>query len=377
MKTPTLPREIFFPFIISVLFILQACQKTAENDSADQEITARPRPSNPTPPVFGNPVVNGSFIQGSPANVAVTLNYSNGLGRSYPSFTSATINGIKITTPSGILNAGTGSISFTATGTPVAAGSFSIPVSILGSAGCNVQLTAGNSTGSNGDPGATAGSTGTVSFNYQHQTVIYRTVRAADGKIWLQQNLGSPRVALGSMDDAAFGDFFQWGRWDDGHQKRTSTAIEGNTTLHNPLQITQGNPGFIKSQSPGNAWWSTGGLSTDTWSGNTATSVNGKDPCTALGTGWRMPTAADWQTVITNEGISNTINAFQSNLKLASGSLRFFNSGLIHFQGDVGYYWTSTAEGNNAKALFIDNAYGLFISPTERGNGHPCRCVKN
>jgi hypothetical protein len=377
MKTPAFIHGIFFPFIISAIFVFQACQKTAVNDMPDQEMTARPRPSNPTPPVFSNPVVNGSFTQGSPANVTVTLSYSNGLGRSYPSFTSATINGIKITTPAGILSTGTGSISFTASGTPVAAGSFSIPVSILGSAACNVQLTAGNSTGSNGDPGTTPGSTGTVSFNYQNQTVTYKTVRAADGKIWLQQNLGSPRVASSSMDEAAFGDFFQWGRWDDGHQKRNSTAIEGSPALQNPQHITPGNPGFIKGQSPGNAWWSTGGLSTDTWSGNVATSVNGKDPCFALGTGWRIPTAADWETVIGQEGISNTINGFQSNLKLASGSLRFFNNGLMHFQGDVGYYWTSTAEGSNAKALFIDNAYGLFILPTERGKGFPCRCVKN
>jgi hypothetical protein len=382
MKTPAFMHRIVLPFIISsTLFLFQACQKTADTATADQEMATTGKPPKPQLSFNNcrNPVFSGNFVQGSAANISFTLNYTNGSGASYPSFTSTTVNGITIKTPPGTLNTGAGSITFTAIGTPVTTGSFVIPVSIGGSAACNLQMIALNPspTGSNGDPGATVGSTGNVSFNYHGQMVTYKTVRAADGKIWLQQNLGSPRVAFNSIDETAYGHFFQWGRWDDGHQLPTSPTIAGNSSLQNPLQIAPGNPAFIQSQTPSSAWWGAGGLPGDTWNGNVATSVNGKDPCVALGAGWRMPTAADWQNVIDQEGISNTINAFQSNLKLAAGAFRPSNNGIVHYQGDVGYYWSSTAEGSNAKGLFIDNAYGLFISPAERGNGYACRCVKN
>jgi hypothetical protein len=375
--------RIFLPlFISSMIFSFQGCKKTVETESTDEEIATGRRPPNPPPPFSftncSNPGFSGNFVKGSPANVGFTLNYINSPGGSYPSFTSTTVNGITITAPSGTLNAGTGSIRFTASGTPVAAGSFTIPVSILGST-CNLQIVVLNAstTASTGDPGPVAGSTGTVSFTYQNQAVTYKTVRAADGKIWIQQNLGSPQVAASSIDEASYGHFFQWGRWDDGHQLPNSPTIVANSSLQNPSQIVSGNPGFIKSQTLSLAWWGVGSLSTDTWSGNTPTSTNGKNPCAALGAGWRMPTAAEWQNIINQEGISNTYNAFQSNLKLPAGGVRLSNTGIVHVNGDIGYFWTSTADGSNAKAVFIDNAYGLFISPIERGNGYPCRCVKD
>jgi hypothetical protein len=158
---------------------------------------------------------------------------------------------------------------------------------------------------------------------------------------------------------------------------QNSSTIAGNSSLQNPSQIPSGNPSFIKTQTLNSGWWEAGSLSTDTWLGNTTSSSNGKNPCAALGTGWRMPTAADWQNVLNQEGISDTHNGYQSNLKLPAGGIRFFFNGNVHVNGDIGYFWTSTADGNKAKAVFIDNAYGLFISPTERGNGFPCRCLKD
>lgn len=366
-----------------MIFSFQSCKKSGETESADEEIAARKRPSNPPPPLSfsncGNPGFSGNFVKGSPANVTFTLNYVNGPGGSYASFTSTTVNGITITAPSGTLNTGTGSITFTATGTPVATGSFIIPVRIGGGTTCNLQIVVlnPNVSVSTGDPGPVAGSTGAVSFNYQNQMVTYKTVRAADGKIWIQQNLGSPKVASNSIDEASYGHLFQWGRWDDGHQLQNSSTIVGNSSLQNPSQIASGNPGFIKNETLSLTWWGVSGLSTDTWSGNVPTTTNGKNPCAALGAGWRMPTASEWQNVINQEGISDTYTAFQSNLKLPAGGVRFFNNGTVHVNGDIGYSWTSTADGNKAKAVFIDNAYGLFISPTERGNGFPCRCVKD
>ncbi|HYF32156.1 MAG TPA: hypothetical protein VD993_13630 [Chitinophagaceae bacterium] len=382
MKTTVFAGRIFLPLLIAlVIFILQACEKKVETQTAVEEIAASKKP--PRPPLYfnncGNPVIKGTFVVGTPANVTITLNYVNGSGGSYSSFTSATVNGITMTAPPGTLNNGTGSITLTARGTPIRAGYFIIPVSIAGSTACNLPITVTNAgvTESTGDPGTVAGSTGTVSFTYQNQPVIYKTVRAADGKIWTQHNLGSTRVAFSSIDEGSYGHVFQWGRWDDGHQVPTSSVITGTTSIQNPSQIAPGNPAFIKNQVPSSAWWGTGGLTTDTWSGSIPTSVNGKDPCAALGAGWRMPTAADWQNIINLESISDMHTAFRSNLKLAAGYYRPSQTGIVAQNGDVGHFWTSTANGGSAMAVFIDNAYGLFISPAERGFGLPCRCVKD
>jgi len=384
MKKTVFAGRIALPLLIcSMSFVFEACQKSGETTSPEEEIATdgKAKPPSTQPLYFtncGNPVINGTFVTGTPSNVTVTLSYANGSGASYTSFTSTAVNGITLAAPAGVLTIGAGSITFTARGTPVAAGSFSIPVSIAGSAACNVPITVVNAgvTESTGDPGVVAGSTGTVNFIYQNQPVVYKTVRAKDGKVWIQQNLGSPRVAFNSIDESAYGHIFQWGRWDDGHQLPTSPVIAANVSLQNPLQIGPGNPAFIKNETPASGWWS-GGSATNTWSGNVATAVNGKDPCAALGTGWRMPTAAEWQNIINLENISDTYTAFRSNLKLPAGSYRLPLTGVVGQSGDVGRFWTSTADAvNTAVAVFIDNAYGLFISPTERGLGLPCRCLK-
>ena len=96
-----------------------------------------------------------------------------------------------------------------------------------------------------------------------------------------------------------------------------SPTITGGPSLLNPSNIPSGNPNMIVgTQLHGTMWWGTGGLSTDTWSGSSATSTNGKDPCVALGAGWRSPTAADWQNLKNYDDLEGAMAAFMSNLKL-------------------------------------------------------------
>jgi hypothetical protein len=120
----------------------------------------------------------------------------------------------------------------------------------------------------------------------------------------------------------------------------------------------------------------TGGLATDAWSGTVATSTNGKDPCTALGSGWHLPTAADWQNLKNYEDLEGAMTAFNSNLKLPIAGYR---SGNINFGNGESYYWTATASGNSlATTLFIsDNTYSATLQQSYRGQGIPCRCVKD
>ena len=325
-------------FLFQSVMIFQSCQKSKEpfENRGNGEVAGKRKPHDPPPPpppppfyftnCNYNPTYSATLTKGVPANVSIIKNYVNSPGGSYPAFTSATVNGITITAPAGTFNVGSGSVVFTATGTPISTGFFNVWISVGNIQQCMMFFTVVNQPANpatcGGEPGTAVGSTGCVTFNYRGQTVTYTTVRAKDGKVWLQQNLGSPQVAFHHNDEASYGDYFQWGRWDDGHQVGNSPTITGGPSLINPSYIPSGNPKFIVGTTAGTRWWGTGGLATDTWSGSSATPTNGKDPCVALGPGWRSPTAADWQNVKNYEDLDGSMAAHMSNLKLPAGGFR-------------------------------------------------------
>jgi hypothetical protein len=377
-------------FLLFALF-LQSCQKeelkVASNDPAAKSKKGGNNPNNPPPPppppqiyftnCYSPSTYSATFQVGTPANVAITKTYINSTGGSYPAFTSATVNGITVTAPAGTLATGSGSVTFTATGTPTATGIYSVAISVGNIQPCLMYFTVTNApvSGPNTDPGSTPGSTGIVNFTYKGQAVAYKTVRAKDGKIWLQQNLGSPQVAFHQNDEASYGDYFQWGRWDDGHQTPNSPTVTGGPSLLNPSNIPSGNPNFIVGTTAGTRWWGTGGLASDTWSGSSATSTNGKDPCTALGAGWHLPTAADWQNLKNYEDLDGALAAFMSNLKLPINGHR--DGGYV-YNNVESYYWSATPSGMYGTEVFIsDNTYFAALQAAHRGQGNGCRCVKN
>jgi uncharacterized protein (TIGR02145 family) len=392
MRKPLLTvKKLFTPLylVISAVLFFQGCQKEGVKKGAlsENELSSRRRPQPPPPPqpfYFGtcwNPTVQGKFVAGLPASVTITLTYVNSPGGAHSGYTSPVVNGITLTAPAGTLTPGTGTIVYTASGTPTKAGLYTIPVSIGNSSVCSLSLPVLNppASGPTVDPGSAVGSTGVINFIYKGQSVAYKTVRAGDGKIWLQQNLGSPQVAFGSLDKASIGDYFQWGRWDDGHQSPNSATIIGGPSLVNPSHISPGNTNFIKGTTTSTKWWAVGGLATDTWSGTAISSTNGKDPCAALGAGWRLPTSADWENLTGHEDLFGTISAGLSNLKLPASGYRLSYDGMVFQNGDIGYYWTSNA-GNDSYArvfFFDDNTYEATTRLAPRAEGYTCRCVKD
>lgn len=365
-------------FLLLLLFIQSCGEKVISPDATELETDKKPHNPPPPPPAFyfsncNNPTYSATFVKGQATNTTITKNYVNSPGGSYAAFTSETVNGITITAPAGTFNNGSGAVVFTATGTPVNTGSFNVWIRVGNIQQCMMFFKVINApaSGPNVDPGPAFGSTGVVNFTYRGQPVAYTTVRAEDGRIWLQQNLGAPQVAFGPYDDASYGDYFQWGRWDDGHQVRTSPIITGGSTLMNPSHIPSGNPNFITGSTSSTQWWGVGGLVSDTWSGSTASSTNGKDPCAAIGPGWRLPTAAEWLNVAMQEDLFGTLAAYDCNMKLTSSGNRSFQN------GDIGYYWTSGAANNSyAKVFFFDDLYNADVSLAYRVEGYNCRCIK-
>lgn len=208
--------------------------------------------------------------------------------------------------------------------------------------------------------GVAVGNTGCVSLNYQNQTVFYKTVRAADGNEWLQQNLGSSNVATSIDDVGARGDYFQYGRWDDGHQLKTSQTSEDYPTPNNPVGLGAGSPLFFING--GTPWssnyigWFANPDQNDTWSAKNLSEVtehNGIDPCKAISDNWEMPSEADWDLVMQKENIfpkpigttnSGMTRGFESNLKIAGAGSRKDDSWA--FEGTRAYLWTKSASAN-------------------------------
>ncbi len=236
------------------------------------------------------------------------------------------------------------------------------------------------------------GAKGSVTFNYRGNPVTYTIVRAADSVIWLQQNLGSSQVATANNDAQSYGDLFQWGRWDDGHQVRSPLSSTQQVTLStiDPAGISPGNPNFLQPASSGDNWWNalvSSNIPTigpnNTWSVEPSSATNGLDPCAALGPGWHMPDSTVWATVRTKENITSSATAYSSRLKLPYNGYRNpTGAANITSAGAAGgaFYWSSSLSGSVNGGYTGTNPWVVwgssfsFSNAWVRGYGGGCRC---
>ena len=71
--------------------------------------------------------------------------------------------------------------------------------------------------------------------NYEHDgapTEIVDVTNPITGRTWMDRNLGATRAATSPTDEEAYGSFFQWGRFADGHQRRShvqTTSVLSST----------------------------------------------------------------------------------------------------------------------------------------------------
>jgi hypothetical protein len=217
--------------------------------------------------------------------------------------------------------------------------------------------------------------TSSVTFTYSGVSVTYGTVVGANGKCWLDRNLGASRVAVSSTDHLGYGDLFQWGRAADGHQSITwsnsSSGVVGTTTTTLSNTDIPGYGNFIRSSgttsSPFGDWRSP--QNANLWQG-----VNGiNNPCPS---GWRVPTQAELSAELLSWGSSNAAGAMASPLKLPLVGTRNFGGGQIQNAGITTSYWSSTVSGTSTNALSIISS-GSSIRASVRAAGFPVRCIKD
>jgi uncharacterized protein (TIGR02145 family) len=193
-------------------------------------------------------------------------------------------------------------------------------------------------------------------------TEIVKVRNPITGRIWMDRNLGASRAAKSSSDKAAYGDLYQWGRFGDGHQCRSSATTtncsKSDTPEHGKFIIPSGNSR--------NDWRVP--QNDNLWQGAQEIS----NPCPS---GFRLPTDAEWQSERKSWNSNSTEGAWKSNLKLPLGGIRNIN-GSQSDVGSCGYYWSSTFSGAYASFLHFGSTYAN-LSTFFRGSGISVRCIQD
>ena len=206
--------------------------------------------------------------------------------------------------------------------------------------------------------------------------LAYGVVTGADGKLWLDRNLGATRVATSAADANAYGWYYQWGRATDGHQL-AAAATTTTLSLTDTVAAPDTNKFIINNTSPYD-WRAT--KNDNLWQG--VAGVN--NPCPA---GYRLPTSAEFTALTyalglttvggTQIGTSGYPDAlYASTLKLPLAGDRGY-SGSWSGQGSYGYFWSSSPSGTSAAYLFFSSTNVSPASTYYRAIGFSVRCLKN
>jgi uncharacterized protein (TIGR02145 family) len=320
---------------------------------------------------------NGTLIRGTVASgVSSVVSYTGGNGGIYTaqSYSSTGVTGLTATLAAGTLANGAGTLTYTITGTPSSSGIASFTIN-LGGQTCALTRPVYISDRAYGL---------TINGANNHK-FVYGTVTGADGKTWLNNNLGAhyanvdhasfnpAQQATSATDHLAYGSLFQWGRAADGHELITytngtnGTAVNG-TTATRPEADTAANALFITISS-GNYDWR-GSIQNDAlWQGVSGTN----NPCPV---GYRLPTLAELTTLVTTSSITNSATAASSTLKLTVPGFRYYNDGLLFYVGNTGYYWSSSVSGNVLASRRYFDSGGTVTDNSLRALGLTVRCLK-
>jgi uncharacterized protein (TIGR02145 family) len=310
-----------------------------------------------------NAITNWTLVEGTSTGLICEVSYIDGNGNWHngQQVNSKGVSGLTATLDPGVFASGNGSLTYSITGTPSTSGTASFALNIGGQT-CTLNLPVASNQSSQYPTGSV--------FCASGPTEVVDVVNPLTGKTWMDRNLGATRVATSSSDASSYGDLYQWGRGNDGHQCRNSDT--SNIISSNDFP---GHGEFIVTFHPEYNWQNP--VNSNLWQG-----VNGvNNPCP---TGYRIPTESEWENERLSWFSSNSAGAYATSLKLSSAGIRdYTNWAPVMDIGNSGHYWSSTygnyLAGNNLPLVsflcFIDSS--AAIDARVSSYGCSVRCIKD
>ena len=182
-------------------------------------------------------------------------------------------------------------------------------------------------------------------------------------KKWLDRNLGASRACTAYNDKKCYGDYFQWGRSADGHEKKNSSTTSTLSSSDYPNHAK-----FIKAPDY-NPWDWRIGQNDNLWQ-----SASGKS--NACPKGFRVPKISELLAETTKHGVKNRKDAYNNFLRLPSAGNRYYSDGSLHSQGSNGGLWSSSVSGEDSKNLYFFSDYVNNYNDS-RAYGFSVRCTKD
>jgi uncharacterized protein (TIGR02145 family) len=299
-----------------------------------------------------NATSSGSLTAGVQSSAtSVTINYTGGNGASHTgqTVTSTGVAGLTATLASGSFANGNGTLTYTITGTPEAAGSASFSINIGGQT-CEYSATV-QANAAISRPGAG------VNFD-GHQ---YASIILGNGQEWLAENLKTTAYANGDPIPNVTPNA-QWSALTNG----AWSYYNNDSKLVNPY-------GRLYN------WYTV------------------SDPRNVCPNGWHVPTDAEWEALskylggedfaggkLKGKGTQywtspNMDASNDSGFTGLPGGIRY-QAGFFVAMSDEGYWWSATANGTTLamfRGLNFNNASFVKYDSGEKADGLSVRCMKN
>jgi len=233
----------------------------------------------------------------------------------------------------------------------------------------------------------------TVTHNgYTYETVV----SPYTGRIWLDRNLGASRVCTAIDDEQCFGDYYQWGRGADGHEKKNSNISTTQLDISywdNHYAYTNSS-NFITPDGSNETYMSKYDWADYDYYGDEArlwfwSTTDGQGICPS---GFRVPNKSELQAETIHHIKStlnggavyseteNAITSFNDFLKIPAAGIRKENGELVGI-GQTTYLYTNsvlTLRGENAWYYYANTSNSrIDYYNNYKAQGLPVRCISN